>query len=88
MKINQNRAATVFTESMRNPLMPKLISFQRLIALMPFDLSWFGINEQIPILGADGTVATVDLVGREVWQGYAAFDGAAVATGLVPKLGS
>ena len=48
---------------MRNPLMSKLITIQRLIALMPFDLSRFGIDEQIAILGADGTVATEDLVG-------------------------
>ena len=72
---------------MRNPLMAKFIAFQRLIALMPFDLSGFGIDEQIAILGADGTVARVDLVGREVGQDYAVFDGAAVAIGFVPELG-
>ena len=63
MKINQNRTSTIPTKSMRNPLMAKLISFQRVIALMPFDLSGFGVDEQIAILGADGTIATVDLVG-------------------------
>ena len=63
MKINQNRTSTISTKSMRNPLMPKLITFQRLRALMPFDLGGFGVDEQIAILGADGTVATIDLVG-------------------------
>lgn len=63
MEINQNRASTMFTISMRNPLMPKLIRFQRLIALMPFDFTGFGVNEQIAMLGADGTIAAVDLVG-------------------------
>ena len=48
---------------MRNPLMPKLITFQRLIALMPFDLAGLGVDEQIAILGTDRTVATIDLVG-------------------------
>ena len=85
MKINKNRTSTVSTESMRNPLIPKLITFERLIALMPFDLGGFGVDEQIAILGADGTVATVDLVGCEVGQVYAVFDGAAVATGIVPE---
>lgn len=61
-KINKNRTPTIPTKPMRNSLMPKLITFQRLIALMPFDLVGFGIDEQIAILGADGTVATVDLV--------------------------
>ena len=73
---------------MRNPLMAKLISFQRVIALMPFDLAvGFGVDEQIAVFGADGTVATVDLVGGEVGQVYAVFDGAAVAIGFVPEFG-
>ena len=53
----------MFTKSMRNPLMPKLIRFQRLITLMPFDFTGFGVNEQIAMFDADGTVAAVDLVG-------------------------
>ena len=63
MKVNKDRTSTMLTKSMRDPFMPELINFQRVIALMPFHLTGFGINEQIAILGADGTVATVDLVG-------------------------
>ena len=77
----------MFTKSMRDPFMPELINFQRVIALMPFHLTGFGINEQIAIFSADGTVARINLVVREVGQVYAVFDGAAVATGFVPESG-
>lgn len=82
-KVNQYARAALGAEPVRLVAVTKAVRLEYVLAGEKDDVAGLRVREQVAVLGADGAVAAVDLLGAEVRQADGEADGAAVAVGLV-----